>query len=115
MPKEGDFISCPNPNCIGQATWVCLGEPEGDFYSCEKCNGEFDADWKDLNDDSSLSDKIHGLDNELVDVDDLQRSIGRLIRRYKSICKIENLDTKWVLNPIYEEFGQRLTEGTRNG
>lgn len=48
MPKEGDLITCPNKECEGQATWVCLGEPEGDFYSCERCDREFDENFKEL-------------------------------------------------------------------
>ncbi len=54
MPKEGDFINCPNSECNGQASWVCLGEPEGDFYSCERCNGEFDINYKEIIGDEKL-------------------------------------------------------------
>ncbi len=48
MPREGEFITCPNKDCVGCAIWVCIGEPEGDFYKCDKCDGEFDENWEEL-------------------------------------------------------------------
>lgn len=66
MPKEGDWISCPNKECNGHAEWVCLGEPEGDFYSCDRCDGCFDENFKEIEDEEEdISED--GIGNHLQD------------------------------------------------
>ncbi|KKM90578.1 hypothetical protein LCGC14_1237110 [marine sediment metagenome] len=64
-PREGDKATCPDPDCKGIMTWVCLGEPEGDFYQCEDCDQAFDKNVKELTDVEDTESETECMDGGL--------------------------------------------------